>query len=52
MIGITSFDVSLESKTVLVNAESSLSYEAILAILKATGKAVHSFEENGQPREV
>ncbi|KAI9039100.1 heavy-metal-associated domain-containing protein [Aspergillus affinis] len=50
--GIESFDVSLEHKTVLVNAESSLSYEAVLAVLKATGKAVHSGEANGQAREV
>ncbi|KAK1138903.1 Cytosolic copper metallochaperone [Aspergillus melleus] len=50
--GIESFDVSLESKTVSVNAESSLSYESVLAALKATGKTVHSGEANGQAREI
>ncbi|KAJ6119012.1 hypothetical protein N7471_013632 [Penicillium samsonianum] len=50
--GIEYFDVSLEQKTVLVNAQSSLSYEAVLAILKETGKTIQSGEANGQAREV
>jgi copper chaperone len=50
--GIESFDVSLEHKIVLVNAQSTVSYEHILAILKETGKTVHSGEANGQAREV
>lgn len=50
--GIVSFDISLEHKTILVNAESTLSYESVLAILKETGKTVHSGEANGQAREV
>ncbi|KAF9883618.1 Cytosolic copper metallochaperone [Aspergillus nanangensis] len=50
--GIESFKVSLEHKTVLVNSKPSLSYGDVLAILKQTGKNVHSGEVNGQAREV
>ncbi|KAJ5356263.1 hypothetical protein N7517_010872 [Penicillium concentricum] len=50
--GIESFEVSLEHETILVNANSSLSYEVVLAILKETGKPVHSGEANGQVRDV
>ena len=50
--GIEKFDVSLEHKTVSVSAKPELSFEAVLDILKGTGKAVHSGKVNGQARDI
>ncbi|KAL2815440.1 hypothetical protein BDW59DRAFT_153860 [Aspergillus cavernicola] len=46
--GIKSFDVSLESQTASIVAESALPYETVLATIKKTGKTVNSGEADGQ----
>jgi copper chaperone len=42
--GVKSYDVSLDTQTVLVTANPSLEYDTVLATIKKTGKAVNSGE--------
>ncbi|KAJ5951432.1 Heavy metal-associated domain HMA [Penicillium vulpinum] len=50
--GVKTFDVSLESQTVNVTTEPTLSYDAVLEKIKKTGKAVNSGEADGESKEV
>ncbi|KAJ5131719.1 heavy metal ion transporter [Penicillium atrosanguineum] len=50
--GVKSFDVNLESQTALVNAESTVPYDTVLATIKKTGKQVNSGEADGQTMSV
>ncbi|KAJ5684804.1 heavy metal ion transporter [Penicillium sp. IBT 18751x] len=50
--GVKSFDVNLESQTALVTAESTVSYDTVLAAIKKTGKQVNSGEADGQTMSV
>ncbi|CEL11412.1 heavy metal-associated domain-containing protein [Aspergillus insuetus] len=42
--GVKSYDVSLDTQTVLVKAEPSLEYDTVLNTIKKTGKTVNSGE--------
>ncbi|KXG51655.1 Heavy metal-associated domain, HMA [Penicillium griseofulvum] len=50
--GVKTFDVSLETQTVNVTTEPTLSYDAVLEKIKKTGKAVNSGEADGESKEV
>ncbi|KAL3469986.1 heavy metal-associated domain-containing protein [Aspergillus californicus] len=50
--GVKSFDVSLESQTASIIADSSLPYETVLATIKKTGKTVNSGEADGETKDV
>jgi copper chaperone len=52
MIGVKSYDVSLESQTATVVTEESLPYDTVLATIKKTGKAVNSGEADGASKDV
>lgn len=52
MIGVKSFDVSLESQTATVTADPSLDYATVLEKIKKTGKKVNSAEADGVAQEV
>jgi copper chaperone len=41
---VKSYDVSLDTQTVLVKAEPSLEYDTVLNTIKKTGKMVNSGE--------
>jgi copper chaperone len=43
-LGVKSYDVSLDTQTVLVKAEPSLEYDTVLNTIKKTGKTVNSGE--------
>ncbi|KAJ5359893.1 Heavy metal-associated domain HMA [Penicillium concentricum] len=50
--GVKTFDVSLETQTVNITTEPTLSYDAVLEKIKKTGKAVNSGEADGESKEV
>ncbi|KAJ5335826.1 hypothetical protein M433DRAFT_149504 [Acidomyces richmondensis BFW] len=50
--GLKSLAISLEEQSVVVVAEPSLSYEAILETIKGKGKTVRSGQVDGVPRPV
>ncbi|CAI7644929.1 hypothetical protein N7516_010725 [Penicillium verrucosum] len=50
--GVKTFDVSLESQTVNVTAEPTLSYDDVLEKIKKTGKTVNSGEADGESKGV
>ncbi|KAJ6190121.1 hypothetical protein N7519_000142 [Penicillium mononematosum] len=50
--GVKTFDVSLETQTVNVTTEPTLSYVDVLEKIKKTGKAVNSGEADGESKEV
>ncbi|CAP92860.1 Cytosolic copper metallochaperone [Penicillium rubens] len=50
--GVKTFDVSLETQTVNVTTEPTLSYDDVLEKIKKTGKAVNSGEADGESKEV
>ncbi|KAJ5159202.1 uncharacterized protein N7500_008853 [Penicillium coprophilum] len=50
--GVKTFDVSLETQTVNVITEPTLSYDTVLEKIKKTGKAVNSGEADGESKEV
>ncbi|KAJ5957844.1 hypothetical protein N7501_012123 [Penicillium viridicatum] len=50
--GVKTFDVSLESQTVNVTTEPTLSYDDVLEKIKKTGKTVNSGEADGESKEV
>uniref|UniRef100_A0A093XHT8 Metal homeostasis factor ATX1 n=1 Tax=Talaromyces marneffei PM1 TaxID=1077442 RepID=A0A093XHT8_TALMA len=52
VLGVKSYDVSLESQTATVVAEDSLGYEKVLETIKKTGKTVNSGEADGIPQAV
>jgi copper chaperone len=51
-LGVKTFDVSLETQTVNVTTEPTLSYDDVLEKIKKTGKAVNSGEADGESKEV
>lgn len=51
-LGVKTFDVSLESQTVNVTAEPTLSYDDVLEKIKKTGKTVNSGEADGESKGV
>jgi copper chaperone len=52
LLGVKSFDVSLDSQTASVITEPSLDYNTVLEKIKKTGKKVNSAEADGQPQAV
>jgi hypothetical protein len=52
ILGVKSFDVSLDSQTASVITEPSLDYSTVLEKIKKTGKKVNSGEADGQPQAV
>ncbi|KAE8385433.1 hypothetical protein BDV23DRAFT_164903 [Aspergillus alliaceus] len=50
--GLKSLDISLEMQTVIIVAEPSLSYEAVLTAIHNEGKNVRSGEADGIPQAV
>ncbi|KAJ5490570.1 hypothetical protein LT330_008601 [Penicillium expansum] len=50
--GVKTFDVSLETQTVNVTTEPTLSYDNVLEKIKKTGKTVNSGEADGESKEV
>ncbi|CAG7962173.1 unnamed protein product [Penicillium nalgiovense] len=50
--GVKTFDVSLETQTVNITTEPTLSYNDVLEKIKKTGKAVNSGEADGESKEV
>ncbi|CAG8885756.1 unnamed protein product [Penicillium egyptiacum] len=50
--GVKTFDVSLETQTVNVTTEPTLSYDDVLEKIKKTGKTVNSGEADGESKEV
>jgi copper chaperone len=52
ILGVKSFDVSLDSQTASVVTEPSLDYTTVLEKIKKTGKKVNSGEADGQPQAV
>ncbi|CAI7582689.1 unnamed protein product [Penicillium glandicola] len=50
--GVKTFDVSLETQTVNVTTEPTISYDAVLEKIKKTGKTVNSGEADGESKEV
>ncbi|CAI7580355.1 hypothetical protein N7455_007444 [Penicillium solitum] len=50
--GVKTFDVSLESQTVNVTTEPTLSYDDVLEKIKKTGKTVNSGEADGESKGV
>ncbi|KAJ9486802.1 hypothetical protein VN97_g6527 [Penicillium thymicola] len=50
--GVKTFDVSLESQTVNVTTEPTLSYDDVLEKIKKTGKIVNSGEADGESKGV
>ncbi|KAJ5420068.1 hypothetical protein N7465_002587 [Penicillium sp. CMV-2018d] len=50
--GVKTFDVSLESQTVNVTTEPTISYDDVLEKIKKTGKTVNSGEADGESKEV
>jgi len=51
-IGVKSYDVSLESQTATVVADSSLTYDKVLATIAKTGKKVNTGEADGVEQSV
>lgn len=51
-LGVKTFDVSLETQTVNVTTEPTLSYDNVLEKIKKTGKTVNSGEADGESKEV
>ena len=51
-IGVKSYDVSLESQTATVVADSSLTYDKALATIAKTGKKVNTGEADGVEQSV
>jgi copper chaperone CopZ len=47
LLGVTSYEVNLESQSATVNTEPSLSYEKVLETIKKTGKTVKAGEADG-----
>lgn len=52
VIGVKSFDVSLDNQTASVVTEPSLDYTTVLEKIKKTGKKVNSGEADGQAQAV
>jgi putative hemolysin len=52
IIGVESYNVSLETQTAEIVAAESLDYETVLEKIKKTGKKVKSGEADGEEREV
>ena len=52
VIGVKSYDVSLDTQTATVQTEDSVSYATVLEKIKKTGKTVNSGEADGQPQSV
>ena len=52
MLGVKSFDVSLDKQTAHVVTEESLDYATVLEKIKKTGKKVNSGEADGVPQAV
>lgn len=52
MLGVKSFDVSLDSQTASVVTDDTVPYETVLATIKKTGKTVNTGEADGQARDV
>lgn len=52
LIGVKTFDVSLESQTANITTEPTVSYDTVLAAIKKTGKTVNSGEADGQTMSV
>jgi copper chaperone len=50
--GVKSFDVSLDTQTATVIADTNLPYETVLQTIKKTGKAVNSGEADGVERPI
>ncbi|KGO65135.1 Heavy metal-associated domain, HMA [Penicillium italicum] len=50
--GVKTFDISLETQTVNVITEPTLSYDNVLEKIKKTGKTVNSGEADGESKEV
>lgn len=50
--GVKSYEVSLDSQTATVVAESSLEYETVLKTIKKTGKKVNSGEADGETKSI
>lgn len=52
MLGVKSFDVSLDSQTASVVTDDTVPYETVLTTIKKTGKTVNTGEADGQARDV
>lgn len=52
IIGVKNLSISLKEQTVVVDAESSLSYEMVLGAIKAKGKNVRSGEVDGVTQSI
>ncbi|MCJ1283600.1 Cytosolic copper metallochaperone [Xylographa opegraphella] len=50
--GVKSYNVSLESQTAEITAETSLEYDTVLGKIKKTGKKVNSGEKDGETMAV
>ncbi|QMW37435.1 hypothetical protein G4B11_000671 [Aspergillus flavus] len=52
LLGVKSYDVSLDSQTATVVTEPSVSYETVLVTIQKTGKTVTAGEADGQTMAV
>jgi copper chaperone len=52
LVGVKTFDVSLETQTANITTEPTVSYDTVLAAIKKTGKTVNSGEADGQTMTV
>lgn len=52
ILGVKSYDVSLDSQTATIVTEPSVSYDTVLATIKKTGKTVNSGEADGLVQSV
>ncbi|EPE37058.1 HMA, heavy metal-associated [Glarea lozoyensis ATCC 20868] len=52
IIGVKSYEVSLETQTAKIVAEESLSYEKVLQTIQKTGKKVTGGEADGEKKSV
>jgi len=50
--GVKSYDVSLDTQTATVIADSALPYETVLKTIKKTGKKVNSGEADGEEKSI
>lgn len=52
IIGVKSFEVSLEKQTAEVVADEKLTYERVLRTIAKTGKKINSAEADGVPQSI
>ena len=52
LLGVKSFDVSLDAQTATVTTEPSVSYDVVLNTIKKTGKTVTKGEADGKEKAI